>query len=310
MPSRFSWWRLAGLGGLVLLNVVLIALLVLRPTAPSAGERADGVQDLAPSATGAPEEMEEPPVKAEPSALPSLDDTVTPGPAERLLVNADASTAWRATTGNCTAPGTLERTVDGGATWEELPLDLAPVSRLRVLGPQSLFVIGGGEGCNPTYVSSSDGGMSWMTNDAYLVGSWYLLPGDSSVIATPVGEVDAPCEPAGLAALDAQHAAVLCAEASLALTRDGGASWSATEAQIEAGAIGVANDGYALAGMHEQCGDSVALDRVDTAGVALSEPACTELEHADAQRLAVSATGGAMWLWVEDEVAVVTDGGG
>lgn len=308
MPSRFSWWRLAGLGGLVLLNVVLIALLVLRPTAPSAGERADGVRDPALSATGAPEEVEEPPVKVEPSAPPSLDEAVTSGLAERLLVNADASTAWRATTGNCTDPGTLERTVDGGATWEELPLNLAPVSRLRVLGPQSLFVIGGGDGCAPTYVSSADGGMSWVTNDAYLVGSWYLLPDDSSIIATPVGEVDAPCEPADLAALDAQHAAVLCADASLALTQDGGASWSASETEIAARAIGVANDGYALAGTHEQCGDSVALNRVDTAGTTLSEHACTELEDANAQRLAISATGGATWLWAEEEVAVVSDG--
>src|SRR5690625_2608420 len=210
MPSRSSRrWQFAGLGALVVLNVVLIALLVLRPAAPAVEERETPVS----ASVDAPST---PPVKQEPAPLPSPTERfmLEAAPAERILVNADESTAWRAATGTCGSPGTLERSVDRGQSWEELPLELAPVSRLRVLSTQSLFAIGGGEDCEPTYVASSTAGSSWATNDEYLVGSWYLVPDEREAVATPVGELSVPCEAVELAAVDAMHAAVLCTDSS------------------------------------------------------------------------------------------------
>src|SRR5690625_2400087 len=135
MPSRSNrWLPLAGLGALVVLNVVLIALLLARPTVPDASSESTPLPTPSPQAS-APEEMTTPPEKADPGELPEPDDTSTHSPANRLIVNADDAIAWRATVGDCATPGVLEHTTDQGETWRELPLDLAPVSRLRVLNP-------------------------------------------------------------------------------------------------------------------------------------------------------------------------------
>jgi hypothetical protein len=197
--------------------------------------------------------------------------------------------------------------VDAGATWEELPLDIAPVSRVRVLSTQGLFVIGGGEDCAPTYVSSSTGGTAWATNDQFLVGSWFVLPEDRAVVATPVGEIEAPCAVAELAALDASNAAVLCVNGDLALTEDGGASWDEAVIDLDVRALGVAEQGYAMAGGLEGCGDDVAVLITDPAGDSAEEPSCADTSVSEGP-LAISADRGAVWLWVGDEVLVSNPG--
>lgn len=299
MPSRRrSFWSLAGLGALVVLNVVLVALLAMRPV-PAFDEHA-----LSDRATVAGTEPLE---KQEPAALPTeSSEEVRVAPAERLIVNADAETAWRVEKGACADPAAIERTTDGGENWEQLPLDLAPVSRMRVLGQQALFVIGGGDGCEPVYVSSSSGGSSWLTNDQYLEGSWYLLPSDKSIMATPTGVITTPCEPVELAALDAANAVVLCADSTLASTTDGGATWDGVAAAFAASAIGVADDGYVLAGTDQGCEDGAAVTVLGPDAVALDEPSCAPT---DAGTLVVSGVADVLWLWADDEVYVSTDGG-
>src|SRR5690606_17282337 len=192
MPSRSSrWLPFAGIGALVVLNVVLIALLVTRPAAPSLDAGEPTATAEAPAPTGEGDATE--PTKQEPGDLVETDAPARLGRSERLLVNLDATTAWRAAVGSCTEPSTLEHSVDGGQTWEELPIELAPVSRVRVLGPQTPFAIGGGADCRPTYLSSSTGGTPWATNDQCLEGSWYLAPNAPSAMGTPVGVVGTPC---------------------------------------------------------------------------------------------------------------------
>ncbi|WP_454085390.1 hypothetical protein [Georgenia sp. Marseille-Q6866] len=282
---------------MIVLNVVLIGLLVLRPVPVVDDERAD----LGRPTVTESETLE----KQEPAELPTdSGETAQTNPAERLIVNADAVTAWRVEVGQCDDPAAMERTTDGGETWEEIPVDLGPISRVRVLGPQTLFAIGGGEDCQPTYVSSSSGGSSWLTSDEYLEGSWYLLPSDRSTMATPVGEVETPCEQMGLAARNATDAAVLCADGTLALTADGGETWDGSAATIAASAIGVADEGYVLAGSHESCEDSVAVALLASDGEALDEPSCAP---SNAGSLAVSGAAGTVWLWAADEVYVSTD---
>lgn len=299
MPSQHRRsWSVAGLGALIVLNVALVGLLVLRP-APAL--------DPEPGASSRPTVAEpETPAKREPAELPTeAAPAAEAGPAERLIVNADATTAWRVEVGECDDPATMERTTDGGETWEELDVGLTLVSRVRVLGPQNLFAIGGGEDCEPAYRSSSSGGSDWLTSDQYLEGSWYLLPSDRSTMAAPAGEVEVPCEPVDLAALDAADAAVLCTDGTLALTADGGASWNEEEAALAAAAIGVADDGYVLAGSDDECEDAVAVALIASNGEPLAEAVCTP---AEGDTMAVSGTEGALWLWADD-VYVSADGG-
>ena len=282
-----------GVGALVLLNVVLVVLLVTRPGAPDVDARD----------TPAVREETSPPSKRETQELDlQADGALVRG--GRLLVNVDATTAWRADVGSCGSPGTLEHSADGGRTWQELPVDLAPVSRVRALGPESLVVIGGGAGCEPTYLSSATSGTSWTTNDQYLDGSWYLAPDDPDSVATPVGSVGTPCEAVQLAARDAAGAAVLCADATVALTADGGASWSELTPDIRARAIGVADEGYVVAGVWGPCADALAVSRLTSDGSAAGVPACTAVPVGEADEIAVSAGGGWTWVWSGDEVAV------
>jgi len=290
------WLPTAGVGALVLLNVVLVALLVTRPTAP-VGDAPDRSARVTPGV-----EATTPPTTQEPDGPAEVERLARSG---RLLVNVDGTTAWRATTGSCDEAGTVEHSVDGGLTWQELPVDLAPVSRLRALGPESLSVIGGGAGCSPTYLSSSTAGASWTANDQYLDGSWYLAPGDTDLMGAPAGTVETPCEAVQLAALDTAHAAVLCADASLALTADGGATWTRHTSDVRARAVGLTDGGYVVGGAWEACADTLAVTLVRPDGSAEEEPTCSGVAARSAEDLAVSAAGGRVWVWTGEEVTVV-----
>src|SRR5690625_313970 len=311
MPSPSGRkWSLAAVAGLVVLNVVLIALLVMRPTPDVSDVPPASLPSPADTATEeAPPEPTESPDE-EPTAEPTeeaTDEATAAGPARRLLASIDASIAWRGTTGTCDEPGTLEHTTDGGASWEELPMDLAPLVRVRVLGEQALFAIGGGAGCEPTYLSSSTSGTSWLANDEYLEGSWYLHPADRDVVSTPAGLGEVPCEAVDLAGLNTSNGAILCTDGLVMRTEDGGASWQETSPPGSPRAIGVSDGGYLLAGADEGC-EGVAVTALSLDGGA-DESTCADVADGSASDLAVAGWDGAMWLWAGEEVLVSTDGG-
>lgn len=318
----------------MVLNLVLVGALLLRtPDVPS-NDAADPGPTAEDTSTASPEDdtsappspsdagSDETPTTGEDDtgddpgddADPTLDDAVGQppllSPADRFIVGATAWVAWRGTVGDCTAPGTLEHTTDGGQSWQAVESSLAPLTRVRVLGEQSLFAIGGGADCEATYRSSSTSGASWFTNDDYLAGSWYLLPSDRTQLATPVGQIDTPCSPVELAALDASNAAVLCTDGTLAHTTDGGASWQEATPLPGARALGAAADGYVLAGTDEQCDQDVAVLFTDVTGAASAEqPACAPAALDAGTELAVAANAGTTWLWAGEEVLTSPDGG-
>ena len=125
-------------------------------------------------------------------------------------------------------------------------------------------------------------------------------------MAAPVGEIEAPCEAVDLAAFDAQNAAVLCADATLSVTEDGGATWAAVQPEIMPAAIGLAGEGYVLAGAGDSC-EGVAVSVVETSGAPVEEPTCRDVEGSDDSELAVAAAGGALWLWVGEDVPMPTE---
>src|SRR5690625_4997309 len=105
------WLPLAGLAALVVLNVILIALLLTRPSVPSTTEQSPPWAST-PDPTEAHGEMASPPAKQEPAELTEAQASDVLAPAERILVNADATSAWRATVGTCSAAGVLEHSSD------------------------------------------------------------------------------------------------------------------------------------------------------------------------------------------------------
>lgn len=97
MPSPHRrFWSVAGLGALVVLNVVLIGLLVLRPAPVVERDAAT----LRPMATETETLAKHEPAELATESTPAGQVT----PAERLIVNADATTAWRVASGHANLP--------------------------------------------------------------------------------------------------------------------------------------------------------------------------------------------------------------
>lgn len=67
----------------------------------------------------------------------------------------------------------------------------------------------------------------------------------------------------------------------------------------------MATDGFALAGVADACGESLAVVAADVAGNPRSEMTCTETTASDLDDMAISASAGAVWLWAWDEVLVL-----
>ncbi|MGC5617429.1 WD40/YVTN/BNR-like repeat-containing protein [Georgenia sp. Z1491] len=312
------------IGVLVLLNIVLIVLLLLRDPASASGEAGEyvppsvgtspeesssgsGVEGDGPdeSASETPGETAEAPSESE-SDGPV--EAALPVPAERLLASANGEVAWRAVVGDCQNPGTVELTTDGGATWSPTDTGLAPVTRLKAITPTAVFAVGGVDpDCAPVYAGSVDGGNNWEQAPELVDGTWYIDPSDRAVLGTTVGEVEAPCEVAGLAGFDDASAALLCTDGSLSVSTDGGSSWTTTAEETGAVAVGLTLQGYVLAGSAEGCEGT----QLWTAGVegSTAPVGCAEGAEPAAGQTAVAGAGDAMWLWAGEETLVSNDGG-
>lgn len=314
----------AGLAILVVLNVVLIGLLLTRdysaesatgdsytpPTVGSADEStSDAVGENSSGESGSAEPVEEQDSGAESESDAPAVGAQEPLPAERLIASANGDVAWRAVVGSCEAPGTVELTTDGGASWSPTDVgDLAPVARLKAITPAAVFAIGGtAPDCSPSYAGSVDGGNNWEQAPELVDGSWYVDPSDRAVLGTSVGEVDAPCEISGLAGFDDNSAAILCTDGSLTVSTDGGASWATAAEETGAVAIGLTLQGYVLAGSAEDCAGT----QIWTAGVegSTAPVGCAEDAQPEAGQTAVAGAGSAMWLWAGEETLVSPDGG-
>jgi hypothetical protein len=305
-----SRWRVAayaGLAVLVLVNVALIGRLLgffgdpwahlstgQASTSDGAGTPSDGATTGGATEAGTPTG----------AATATEADLVQE---RRLLAAADELTGWRATTGACGVPGALERTVDGGSTWEPVPVDLAPVTRLRILEDGTVAAVGGDAGCLPRYLTST--GEVWEDRPDLLVGSWYLMPAGTSRVMTPLGETDAPCAEGALdlVAVDASRAAALCPDGSVLRSVDSGASWAPMPVDGPVVAVGADSQGYVLAGRSPSCA-GIAVTSSTPDGTTGTAAGCAPVAAAD-DEVAVARAGTAVWLWAAGETALSLDGG-
>jgi hypothetical protein len=156
----------------------------------------------------------------------------TPGPGSaRLMIEAvDGKHAWRVFAGTCDKGGaTIERTSDGGATWEHVTSPLRTLTRLQPRSPEAAFVVGADRSCKPQLRSTVDKGGSWAaTAPASL--AWYIDPRNPRVVHAPGAGPTRPCPGQGaaidLAASGVGGAAVLCGDGRVMKTASGGSSWS------------------------------------------------------------------------------------
>lgn len=308
--ASLSWRAWAGVGALVLLNVVLLALLIGRPDAPAEQIASPGLLDE-PIATPTP--------TATPSASPTPTPTPEPTPpataaSQYLLAAVSDTTAWRVTSGACPdAVANPELTTDGGATWQQSDATTATgitaVQRLITSSPEQLALIGSrADGCAPTLVRTFVGGDEYSAADGELDAAWYVPADDRATIHVPgVGVVPAPCSGVvAIAAASNSAAAVLCDDATVHATLDRASTFTGGVAIEGAQAIAASGDGWGVAVLAVDDCAGVAIAQLDAAATGFDLVGCLPTEaSADelAGRVALSSGDGTLWVWAGDQLA-------
>jgi len=302
-------WALVLVAVLVVLNGIVLTVL-LTADEPGASPLPSSAPPSSPPATVAPS-PEDPAFQAPVEEPPDTGPAVAPASlATRQIVAVDEDVAWRSTLASCgQGSAIVERTLDGGASWDAAELDIDSVVRLRATDAGSAFVVGAVQDCATALASTGDGGETWTRADATLSSAWFLAPTDRTFVAGPRGDAPVPC-PSGavdLAAVDAQRGAILCQDGSFAVSDDGGQGWSTTVSVAGARALTQNGSSYVVATFEGPC-EALSLYGVSSDGQAQAEPfACAPVTTA--VEVAVSITDEQMWVWSGTELAISRDGG-
>ena len=233
----------------------------------------------------------------------------------RAIGALDGQNAVRAVSTNCPDQTTVEVTADGGATWSPAePSTLATVQSIVQGADAFIGMIGLGiEGCAPAYERSFTDGAAWEDAPNELGASWYLDPADRASLHSPTGTVTAPCAVAvQVAALDDASAAVLCEDATVHGTADGGASWGDPVAVPGASAISVGGSGYRVAVINANACVGTQLAEMTAEGAVLevgTPGTCLAATVAMGEVVLATGDDGATWVWAGDVVARSQDGG-
>lgn len=300
--SRFGAgrWVIIGLIALALFDIVLIGFAL-------GSNRASASGSASPQALPSF-------LPVESSATPTPEPDFDVAPLTATLASFDENVAYRAVTGACpTAPGVVEATGDGGATWisAELPEGSAPQSIVAATPTDASVVAALSDGCEPATFGTFVQGDVWAESDE-LDDMWRI---DGAEVIAPGGARWLPCPgtPRQVAAADAQSATVLCDDAVLSITSDGGVNWLETEPVSGAAAIAMQRDDAAsgirvLVAAQGEC-DGVQVATVAADGTAGPAGECMATDAADgASAIAVDSTGD-VWLWSDEVVARSVDGG-
>lgn len=300
---------IAGLAMFLLFDVALVfyALTTHDPSA-KAGTVVEPAETTPTPAEPAP--TEQPGVEpVETTALTSL-------PPTRILTALDASTLWRATSGDCPVVAAIpELSTDAGDTWAErdasADTDSSSVLSIYVNSEsEASMVTLTAEDCAPQRVTTFVAGDQWQEYPDRVGADWFVDPADRATVHSPAGSFAAPCSSViALAPRTDSTAALLCSDGTLFRTSDGAETFGPGVALPGAANLTVSDDGYII----------VATDQADCTGAQLlatsEEPdgeltpgGCRE-EAVTPGEVAVSSADGLVWLWAGDVVSSSSDGG-
>ena len=318
-------WPKAAIGGLVLVNAVLLTMLVLDERSRSLAAQADpAVEPAATQPVPAVTRTSASAVPTSASPTPTMSSTASGRPSstaspatkptlgKRLLAVNSASLAWRATAGPCPSKPSVEVSRDGGRTWRPTDSGLRSMSRMRSYDEDSVFAVGGDETCDARYAATGGPGESWTANPRFLDQTWYRLPKERSQIHAPGGRLSSPCgdQLGDFAGLGRSGAAALCSDGTLRLTQNSGRQWRKLDGVAEGRGVGADEEVYVLALRNSDCaGIGVVLLTSGARRVETDSVRCAPLGGDPDTELAVAVRGQVLWLWAGDEVAVSTDRG-
>ncbi|GAB2683824.1 hypothetical protein [Thalassiella azotivora] len=302
MGTWRAHWLTVALVVVVVADVVLVTLALRGPASPDRSGTLSGDAQVAASPTQTPV----------PTPVPTETGPPPPpagAPTNRLLDVVSDQAAWRAVVGSCPAGGsTVQRTDDGGLTWEDAGVDLPSVVRLKADAASTAFVVGqDAEDCEPAFSRTT--GEDWRRSASSLEVAWFVSPSDRTTVSSPAGAFPGPCGGplVDVAPVTSDEAAALCPDGSVHLTQDGAATWSPVAAVPGAVALTDQAGGYLVA----VAGDPTCAGLVVTRIGAEDAPqpvACAPASGTPAE-VALSAADDAVWLWAGDAVLRSDDGG-
>lgn len=187
-----------------------------------------------------------------PSSSSSSPSTTTPTRA-RYVAAAVGETLWRATPGSCGGTASVvERSEDGGATWDRARYRGQVTYRLRLTGPGAGFAVGEQKGCDgPVVLTTADVGQTWQESPART--TWAAM---ADTVLVPGGKTVSACGSArvvGLAPLDDASAWVACADGSVRRSTDAGQTWDKAFTATGVTSIAVAGDRVVLGRSVDGC---------------------------------------------------------
>jgi hypothetical protein len=291
---------------LIVVNAVLLFLL-FRPDGVLTGRPSQ--QD--PGDSGSPRATWSPTPDASTNPTPST-RPIESVPVKRLLLAMSSKKAWRATVGDCNTPGIIERSTNGGASWKRIVrTGPAPIVRLGAAPGDGIFTVGGtGQSCSARYTVYATDGTATASSTS-LVNVWYPAPGDRDEVNGPDGAQATPCKGGhviGLAPLKSSHALVVCDDGAAMSTRNSGKTWRQVTQIPNTLAITAGRGRYWAAGVQKNC-DGIAVQSLTEKNASLTGPGCAPGLDVAAGQVAIDVTGGTIWLWSGNRVAISTDDG-
>lgn len=312
VPGKALVWVAAAVVVLVVVDVVLVAVALNRTRAADHGQPApvptfSSVPSPAPAGSGASSPTAPMP-SSSPSPAASRPDGVTS--TRRFLSPVTASVVWRATAGACTgADAVVERSTDGGRTWETVATGRYGVHTVAGLDAgtvETSVVAGTGVACAETALSSFTDGRFWATDSAAAATDY--VTSDSRVHLTS-GSTPAPCAAPTQVLAVGTTTAVVCS--GVLAVQEAGADWVPVPV---AGLVTATTSGDALTLVRtgrSTC-RGLEIDRLAvSAAVATSAPTRVGCASAASTSgpVAIGRTGTTVFLWSGDQVLRSADGG-
>lgn len=229
-------------------------------------------------------------------------ELVTFTPAEERFLTHDEGALWRGVAGTCgvTAP-VIERSVDGGVTWEDVtPVDLAE-GQLLALQPfmqtEAQIVALVGAECKLQAMRTFTQGVAWRSYPDVLVSSTYVDPVTPGQVVLQGESRQAPCEaPHGLRELNGS-AVLLCEGVAYQLSAD--SDWQPLSASNVVSAAIIDENTTAAAHLTAECEGIMVAPDASTTEPSTNPAHC--IAASEEAAVALTASAESFYVWAGDE---------